>query len=134
MDTNNSAVDCGKASPIIEFSKKPGPSKRPIAIGGRGRDAQGVGGLFERESREITQFDELRFTWLQFGEPLECFIESEQIFGTLRSGELLRGEVRPVAAAAALLSPPLPRAIDKYAAHGSRRRGEKLSAVGEPRP
>src|SRR6516162_3698968 len=58
---------------------KPGPGKRPVAVGRASDDAQGPGRLIERQSREETELDKLGTGRVFLRQPFQGVIEEKQL-------------------------------------------------------
>ena len=52
---------------VRQFAQQPRSGKTPIAFDGFGRDFQNFGDFLVRQSAEIFQFDDARFTFVELG-------------------------------------------------------------------
>lgn len=100
-----------------------------FAAYGSDGDAEGFGGLFDAESAEVTEFDDFRFTGVEFGEIGEGVVEGDEflgaLFGVLEAG--VEGE--PGFAASALGGGTGTGVIDKDLAHELGGDSEEMGAA-----
>src|SRR5262245_43959853 len=76
---NNSKMAAGPGSRLLHLSVEPGPGERPVALGGRPRDAEEIGRLFQRAAGEEAEFDELCLLRVPLFEFLQSLVEGKEI-------------------------------------------------------
>src|SRR5437016_9615938 len=89
---------------LVAFAQlvvEPGPCEGPVAVRAPAGDAQGGGGLFQRQPGEETEFDQLGTERVLLGQLLKGFVEGGEVVGGFRDGEidLIEAEASPVATA-----------------------------------
>jgi hypothetical protein len=62
----------------LDFLTKPRPAVRPATAGRGHRHAENLGGFFQRESDEITQFHQLGLLGIALGEAIEGIADGQQ--------------------------------------------------------
>jgi hypothetical protein len=111
------------------FDAEPRFGVSPVAISSCVRNAKCPGGLAQGEAGKITKLDQFGLAGIDFGEPFEGFVESQQINVGLRGLDLAWVDVDPLKLAprfAALLMAGL---IHEDAAHGLGSGGEEMAAA-----
>src|SRR3990172_12368632 len=68
---------------------QPGPAQRPQSIGDAAADTQRVGRLLVRQTREITQFDQLSGLWLALLQLAEGLVQEQKVDGRRVNGQHL---------------------------------------------
>src|SRR5215217_6114844 len=63
----------------VDLLVQPRAGEGPVAVGGRGGDAEHAARLFQREAGEVAQLHELRFSRVDLREPLQRLVEGEQV-------------------------------------------------------
>ena len=58
---------------------QPGSGRSPVALDGRRRDSQDLGGVFNRESGKETELDDAALLSIQGRKPLQCSIECDHV-------------------------------------------------------
>ena len=123
----------GKAGMICaDLLMQPGARVGPITLGGRNRDAERLGGFFEREADKIAKLDDFSLAGVMSGEPIERFVHRQGLFlVAMRRGDFKFVNIdmlRPSAALVAMLSA---RALDENSPHRLGGRGEEMRSVGK---
>src|SRR5262249_10932909 len=108
---------------------EPGAGVSPVTVGGCDRNPQGLGCLRNREPAEIPEFDQLRLGRIDPLEPLQRFIDGQQLVVRSRGGCFEPFEGTPLGLASAPLTVAPPGAVDQHAAHCFRSRGEEMAAA-----
>ena len=67
--------------PLAQLVVQPGPGEGPVTVRGPAGDAQGGGGLFQRQPGEETEFDQLGTERVLLGQPLEGFVKGGEHVG-----------------------------------------------------
>src|SRR5206468_11262789 len=113
---NSSAV--GVWGILLQLGVEPRPRVSPVAIGSRGRNAEGLRGLGDRQAGEVAKLDEVGLERVHLFEAFERLVDGQDVEGRLRRGDLVVFDVLsplPTASAPALLVPCL---VDQDASHG----------------
>lgn len=96
---------------------EPGARHAPLALDGGGRDAHDFGGLFDGESTEEAEFDELGLVGIEGLEAVECFVEFvEGDFGNRGDTDVVF-DGKDLRIAATFLGALVAGVIDEDAAH-----------------
>jgi len=120
----------------VQLRPQPGAGKPPLALHGRGADAQGLRRLLDRAAGEVAQLNHLRLLRIQRAEPHERLVQRQQVDavgvrlpGRRRLGVAHRDAGAP---AATLLGTLLPRVVQQDASHGQCGGTEEVGPVIEP--
>src|SRR6476659_1500351 len=72
----------GPDSPLDSFlhlARKPEPRESPVSLHGIDRNFQDLGDFVIRQPAEKTHFHHLDLAWINFGQVVESFVESQNI-------------------------------------------------------
>src|SRR5687768_15530886 len=100
-----------------------------MPVGRRSADAQGFGGLLDRQTGEVAELDELGLFGVFFGELGQGVVEGDQVVGRGGEGEAGLVEVDAAEAAAAFGSGAAAGLLDEDSAHGLGGGGEEMPAA-----
>ena len=121
-----------ESAPAEHLLAEPGPGVGPTAVGGPGRQAQGLGGLVEGQAGEVSQLHQLGRVLVLRGELLQGLVQGEQIVDRRGDGVPRVVEVHPMPVAAVLRASFPAGAVDRGSAASPRPR-RRRSGPGRPR-
>jgi len=105
----------------------------PVPDDGKRRDVQNAGGLFNAQAAEEAQFDDFALPGVQLREPVQGFVEREQIRSAVRrANNVFFQRYRPDAASPLLIATRAGM-VDKNAAHDLRSDAIKVRPIFPPR-
>src|SRR4029077_4732912 len=90
----------------------------PVAIGSRGRNAEGIRGLGYGQAGEVAKLDEVGLERVHLLEAFERLVDGQDVQGWLRGGDQVLFDVLPPSSTASALALLVPCLVDQDASHG----------------
>src|SRR4029077_8023571 len=103
---------------VLQLGVEPRPRVSPVAIGSRGRNAEGIRGLGYRQAGKVAKLDEVGFERVHLLEAFERLVDSQDVQGWLRGGDQVVFDVLSPASTASALALLVPCLVDQNASHG----------------
>ena len=121
----------GLAAASAELIVQERARKAPVAIDRAPGQVERLGDLFEGQSGEVAQFDDLGRARVGLRQVLERFVERERLLGTGDRDRVAAGERDLHPAAAGALAQAVARAVAQQVAHRACGIGKELRRMGE---